>query len=133
MIKNMIADVVQERIRICDETQDNWDYGIEQCWKKYIEIFSKDVSKTIEYILTECSNEEFFWISEIFEELIEKTQSTELIKTFRDRLEKVSPEDYKQQDFQSKHMQKWVDYNEYIRDVSQEIEYAEGRLDSSEN
>jgi hypothetical protein len=34
MIKNMIAEVVQERIRICDETQDNWDYGIEQCWKK---------------------------------------------------------------------------------------------------
>jgi hypothetical protein len=128
MIKNMIAEVVQERIRICDETQDNWDYGIEQCWKKYVDILSKDINKTIKYVLTECSNEEFFLISEACEELAEKTQSIELIKAFRERLAKVLPEEYKQKEFQSKHMQKWVDYAEYVRDVSQDIEYAEAKI-----
>lgn len=34
VIKEKIAEIVEERIRICEETGDNWDYGIEQCWKK---------------------------------------------------------------------------------------------------
>ena len=133
MIKNLIAEVVQERIRISDETHDNWDYGIEQCWEKYVDILSKNISQTTEYVLTECSDEEFFWISEAFEELIERTQSTELIKAFRKRLARVLPETYTQKEFKSKHMQKWVDYAEYIRDVNQEIEYAEAKIVGDEN
>ena len=33
--------VIAERIRIGDETQDEWDYGIEQCWKKETEILTR--------------------------------------------------------------------------------------------
>jgi len=31
MIKQKIAEVLNERIRIAEETQDNWAEGIEQC------------------------------------------------------------------------------------------------------
>lgn len=40
MIKEKIAEVIKERIRICEETQDNWGDGIEQCWKNYVEIIT---------------------------------------------------------------------------------------------
>jgi hypothetical protein len=43
------------------------------------------------------------------------------------------PEEYKQKEFQSKHMQKWVNYAEYVRDVSQDIEYAEAKIVGSKN
>lgn len=47
MIKENISDIIKVRIRIADETQDNWDYGIEQCWKKYIDILSANIEKSI--------------------------------------------------------------------------------------
>lgn len=46
----------------------------------------------------------------------------------RERFEKVTPENYNQQDFKSEHMRKWVDYNEYVKSI-EEINYAEGRID----
>ena len=63
MIKEKIAEVIKERIRICEETEDNWDYGIEQCWKKYAEIMLPDIDKSIAYFLHECTDEEFYWLS----------------------------------------------------------------------
>ena len=51
MIKENIADIIKERIRISDETQDNWDYGIEQCWKKYVDILSADIEKSTDFFL----------------------------------------------------------------------------------
>ncbi len=129
MIKQMIEPIIKERIRIADETQDNWDYGIEQCWKKEIDILTNDIEESVSYFLNDCSDEFFFWIAEIFEEVIEKTQSKKMLQCFRARLSFVNPEKYNQDTFVSKHMRKWVDYAEYVRSVSMDIEYAEGRIE----
>ena len=129
MIKTTIAEILKERIRIADETQDNWDYGIEQCWKKEIDILTNDIEESVSYFLNDCSDEDFFWIAEIFEEVIEKTQSKKMLQCFRTRLSFVNPEKYNQDTFVSKHMRKWVDYAEYVRSVSMDIEYAEGRIE----
>jgi hypothetical protein len=103
-------------------------YWIEDYWQKAINIFTANILETIDFILNECSDEEFYWLSEIFEEIAEKTQSKVFIKTLRERLSKVVGENYHQQDFQTEHMRKYITYDEYIRDISQEIEYAEGRI-----
>lgn len=129
MIKEKIAGVIKERIRICEETEDNWDYGIEQCWKKYAEIMLPDIDKSIAYFLHECTDEEFYWLSEAFEELSGKAQSKDLIAAWRFRLAKVTTETYHQQSFQSEHMRKWVDYSEYVRSIEKEIDYAEDRIE----
>ena len=34
MLLDEMKPVLQERIRVSEETQDNWAYGIDQCWKK---------------------------------------------------------------------------------------------------
>lgn len=128
MIKEEIAEIIRKRIRISEETDDNWDYGIEQCWKKYIEIIIADIDKSIAYFFYECTDEEFFWLSEAFEEISEKAQSKNLIAAWCSRLARVTPNTYCQKDFQSEHMRKWVDYSEYVRSVGNEIDYAEGRI-----
>lgn len=87
MIKEKIAKVIKERIRICEETQDNWGDGIEQCWKKYIEIITADIEKAITYFLHECTDEEFYWLSEAFEEISEKAQNKDLIAVWRSPLQ----------------------------------------------
>lgn len=128
MIKENVADVVKERIRISDETQDNWDYGIEQCWKKYVDIFSADIEKSVDFFLHDCTNEEFYWLSEAFEEIADKTQNKDLISAWRTRLASVTSENYCQHDFISKDMRHQVDYFEYARSIVQEINYAEARI-----
>lgn len=104
------------------------DFGTEKCWKEMTEILSNDISATIDYFERQCTDEEFFWLSAIFEDVSEKTQSVELIKVLRERLARVKPETYHQQDFRSEHMKKWVDYSEYVRSIEKEIDYAENRL-----
>lgn len=128
MIKfNTLKEVVQFRIT---ESEDN--YWIEEYWSVAIEMFTKDVSATIMFFQNECNDEELYVLSEIFEEIAEKTQSREIVSALRSRLSKVSSENYNQQNFQSEHMRKWVDYAEYVRSVKQEIDYAQGCIDADE-
>lgn len=129
MIKEKIAEIVEERIRICEETDDNWDYGIEQCWNKFVDIITTDVDKSIHYFLFECTDEDFYWLSETFEEIAEKTQSKELISAWRSRLERITPDNYIQQNFKAEHIRKYVDYTEYVRIVNMDIDYAEDRIE----
>lgn len=129
MIKEEIAEAIKERIRICEETGDNWDFGIEQCWKRYEEIIVDDIEKSIAYFLHECTDEEFYWLSEAFEEISEKAQSKDLIAVWRSRLAAVTPDNYNQQNYRAGFMQKYLDYTEYVRQISEEIDYAEGRIE----
>ncbi len=108
------------------ENEDN--YWIEDYWREAVEIFTKDCAKTINFFLHDCTDEEFYWLSEIFEEIAEKTQSKQLISAWRSRLDAVKPENYCQKNFKSKDMQRYVDYSEYARRIEQEINYAEERI-----
>ena len=108
------------------ENEDN--YGIEDYWKAAIKIFTDDVVATIMFLQNDCDDEELYVLSELFEEIVEQTQSKELVSVLRSRLTKVIPENYQQQNFKSEYMRKWVDYNEYVRSIEEEINYAEGRI-----
>lgn len=69
-----------------------------------------------------------YWLGAVFEDVVEKTKNKELIHVLRNRLARVIPETYHQQNFKSKYMQKWVDYAEYVRTISSGIDYAEAKL-----
>jgi len=72
-------DVINQR----EATDDEWDYGVQQCLKQELEILSSDIASTIEYLRTECTAKEFSWISEVFEELIENNPSKELVESYK--------------------------------------------------
>ncbi|PEP72048.1 hypothetical protein COM04_26810 [Bacillus wiedmannii] len=60
----------------------NDDYGIQKSWNKIIEVLSENEENTIKY-LERCSEEDLYWISEVFEDIAESIQSKELINCLR--------------------------------------------------
>lgn len=107
----------------------NDDFGTEKCWEEMTAILSEDIVATLHYFENQCTDEEFYWLGAVFEDVAEKTQSKELIQVLRNRLTKVTPETYCQQNLKNEHMRKWVDYTEYVRGLSVDIDFAEGKID----
>ncbi|MGG0731260.1 hypothetical protein [Bacillus paramycoides] len=68
----------------------NDDYGIQKSWNEIIEVLSENEENTIKY-LENCSKEDLYWISEVFEDIAESVQSKEFINCLR-RLDKKFPE-----------------------------------------
>ena len=92
MFVEVCRDIIKERIRIAVETQDEWDYGIEQCQKKITELFANNMSDALRFLDIECTADEFSWLSEVFEDIAEKTQSGDFIAALR-RLAEKYPEE----------------------------------------
>jgi len=75
MLKEELRVVIKKRTALDPE----YDYGIEQCCLKEIEILTRDICDAIAFLENECTGQEFVWISEVFDEVVEKTQSREFI------------------------------------------------------
>ncbi len=73
----------KEVIKKRNETHDEYDYGVEMCWKEEIEILSEDVPSTVAYLKNDCTPKEFFWISEIIDDLAVKTRSREIVEAYK--------------------------------------------------
>lgn len=125
----MNIEQLREVITRCVALDPNDDFGMEKCWAEMTEILSDDISSTVHFFESVCTDEEFYWLGSVFEDVAEKTQSKELIQVLRNRLAKVTPETYCQQNFKTEHMQKWVDYAEYVRCIDSDIAYAEDRIE----
>ena len=125
----MNIEQLREVITRCAALNPNDDFGMEKCWEEMTEILSGNISATIHFFESVCTDEELYWLGSVFEDVAEKTQSKELIQVLRNRLAKVTPEAYCQQNFKTEHMQKWVDYAEYVRCIDSDIAYAEDRIE----
>lgn len=120
---NTIKELIDYRI-----AKGNEEFAIEEYWKAAVELLSKDISTTIDFLLNKADDEEFFWLTENLEALAEKTQSYDLIHACRHRLEQVDKATYSQDNFKSKFMRENVDYEEYVRSTKMDIDYAEGQI-----
>ena len=88
-MKQIIEDykkVLLERIAL----DVNDDYGIEEKWKKAVEILAQDVDATIEYIENECSFDDFEWMSEIFDDLWEEYEKQGMQYKFAQALDRTN-------------------------------------------
>ncbi|MBY0599255.1 hypothetical protein [Bacillus bingmayongensis] len=65
-------------------------YGIQKSWNEIVEVLSENEANTIRY-LENCSKEDLYWISEVFEDIAENVQSKEFINCLR-KLDKKFPE-----------------------------------------
>lgn len=61
---------------------------IENCWKSEIAILSADIPGTISFLNNECTEDEYAWISEIIDDLIETTQSKDLLECYKQLMNK---------------------------------------------
>lgn len=88
-------EIIKEREKISKETQDNWDYGIEKCWTELIKLVSDNVDESINFILNDCTKEEFSWLSEVIEDIIENTKSKNLLEAYKSVANKYADESKK--------------------------------------
>ena len=77
--------VIKERV-----TNPNAFYYADPWWEAEIKQFTLDVDTSIQFIKEECSDEEFWWLGEIFDDLMEATRSVELLNVIRERVKLVS-------------------------------------------
>lgn len=106
MIKERFSHLILKRLSL----ENNDDFGLEKIWEEEISILTENLEKTINYISNECPDEEFYWMSEVFEEIVQKTQSIDFINAIKERVKKVSDK-------------------EYSENIEQEIKFAESYLE----
>ena len=85
-------EVIARRIYVEEISKGEWAEGIEECCKKEIELLTEDISSTIEFLKKECSREEFIWISEVLEDVVERVPSKEFIQCYKELMVKFPKE-----------------------------------------
>jgi hypothetical protein len=90
--EKMIAEEFREVLALRKKLHPEDDFETEEMWKKETEILSRDMQKTIDFLENECTAEELYWISEVFDEVVEKTQSKEFIECLYRVVEKYPAE-----------------------------------------
>lgn len=106
----MITDEIRKSLSKRIATNDEWAYGVDLCCNEEIDILSRNIEDTIEFLENECTANEFSWLSEVFDYVAEKTQS----RAFVDCLYKVA----------KKFPDECREYH-----IDKVLEYAEGALD----
>ena len=88
----LFREIIARREYVEEISHGEWADGIEECWKREIEVLSDDVPGAIVFLKTQCTATEYSWISEIIEDLAALTQSEELVETYRSLLTKFPEE-----------------------------------------
>ena len=86
-----LKETIQRRISL----ELNDDFAQEECWNIERDILVNDIPGAIDFLKT-CSEEEFYWLSEVFDEVIDQTQSQELYQVMWDRNESLENQEYKE-------------------------------------
>ncbi|MCQ2526651.1 MAG: hypothetical protein MJ130_07775 [Lachnospiraceae bacterium] len=85
-------ETIARRIYVEEISQGEWADGIEECWKMEIEILSEDIPSTIEFLETECTADEYSWISEVLDDIVDKNPSSELVECYKSLMNKFPEE-----------------------------------------
>lgn len=86
---------LKETIQKRKELDPNDDFPTKDCWNEEIDILTKDIDGAIDFIKT-CTEEEFYWLSEVFDDVISKTQSKVLYQAMVDRNETLENQEFKE-------------------------------------
>jgi len=86
-------EAIARRAYVEEISQGEWSDGIDECCKKEIEILSEDISSTIEFLKNECTADEYTWISEVIDDIVDKNPSRELLECYKSLMIKF-PEEY---------------------------------------
>ena len=107
------------------------DYGFERCCKIMTEILTENMTETVDHLKNQCTDEEFFWIASVFDDVAEKTQSKDFVDAIRYRLAQVTRENYVTLNYPSRYSDVKdfaVSYDDYVKSVTVDLEYAEGAI-----
>lgn len=84
--------VIARRIYVEEISYGEWDEGIEECWEKEIELLTEDIPSTIDFLKNDCTADEYSWISEVLDDIIERVPCKELVQCYKELMEKFPEE-----------------------------------------
>lgn len=70
-----IKAIIAKRV----ETNDELQAEVEQCWEELSSAIASDYEAAAKFLLEDCTADEASWVSEVYEEIIEKTQSEKFL------------------------------------------------------
>ena len=79
----MTTEEIRKTIKKRSTINNEWDYGIQQRRDDILKVLSENLNETINFIENNCTAEEFSWLSEIFNEIIDIFPSKIIIETLR--------------------------------------------------
>lgn len=82
--------VIHERM-----TNPNANYYEVPWWEAEIRQFTADIHESIRFIECECTDEELYWLSEVFEDIVDRTRSVEFVKCLQERVRRVANPEWK--------------------------------------
>ena len=85
MDKQKVFDIIKRREHIAEVSQDEDDYGISKINDELSELIASDVSAAIKFMSEDpdCSGNVFAWWSEVFDDVVRKTQSREFVEALK--------------------------------------------------
>lgn len=126
MIANDIRKIIESRKRL--DTHDA--FRTEECWNAEIQTLTADIKNTLHFFESECSDDELFWLSEVFEKVSKILQSKDFANILRKRLSKITRESYAQSILSDEFMKQNISYEDFVDVISMEIDFAEGVLET---
>lgn len=87
----------------------NDDIGIEENWTEQANLLSSDIGNTISFILNDITDDQFIWMSEVFEDVAERSQSHEFVEAIKTRALRIESKEARE-------------------DALTEVEYANNRI-----
>lgn len=73
-------------------SQGEWYDEIARCNKLEMDILSEDIPSTIDFLRNDCTPDEYSWISEVIDDIAEKTNSRELVDCYKNLMSKFPEE-----------------------------------------
>ena len=79
----MMIEKLRKAIANRASTDDEWDYGVQQSWKEVLAIISESLDDTVNFIENDCTPNEFSWLSEIYNKIIDIFPSKRIVIALR--------------------------------------------------
>ena len=86
-----LHQVIHERM-----TNPNANYYEIPWWEAEIKQFTASIQESIRFIEDECSDEELYWLSEVFEDIVDRTRSMDFVRCLQKRVQQVENPGWKQ-------------------------------------
>ena len=75
----MDTATISNLIRRRAATDDEWTDAVEKCWTELTDALTEDIDATRKFLLEDCTADEASWVSEVYDDIIYKTQSREYV------------------------------------------------------
>ena len=77
---------IHELLKKHDTIDEEDTASLETYWEDLSNLLASDLDSALSFLKSECTEAEIVWISEVFDELVQKTQSQPLIKALRETI-----------------------------------------------